>query len=122
VFYIILKLSEMMIMYRFVNNAIVFLGTAVILILCIGSYLGADTFSDMSKAAVEALPFGAYLWEAYTVIFDPSYAQNATQTLAQSISLKILDYVGEFAKLMISWFKYICQIVTTYDLLKLDFS
>ena len=93
-------------MSKYVNNAIFFLCTAAILVLCIGSYLGANTIGDISKAAVEALPFGGYLWDAYSVLFVPSSAQNATQVVTQPISLTVLGFVEELVKLMIAWLIY----------------
>lgn len=91
---------------KYVNNAIMFLCTAVILVLCIGSYLGANTIEDISKAIVEALPFGAYLWEIYSLYFDSQYAENTVQTFTQSAIITIKDFIGELVKLVIAWFAY----------------
>lgn len=93
-------------MSKYVNNAIVFLTNAVILVLCIGTYLGADTISDISKEIVEALPFGKYAWEMYSMFNNPSYAQSTTQIFNQSVLFTIRDFFQELAKLTASWFIY----------------
>lgn len=91
---------------KYVNNAISFLCMAFILVACIGSYMGADTFTEISQKFVEALPFGNYIWHGYTLYNDSDYTQETVNLIKQSVLMNIRDLVGEMVKVVITWFVY----------------
>ncbi|GEM_PF-6546938 len=52
-------------MHKYLSNALLYLSTVIILLICLGAYFGVNSAEEFSQLAVSMLPFGKKLWEIY---------------------------------------------------------
>ena len=92
-------------MSKYVSNALFFLCTLAVLVLCFGEYIGADTISDITKEAICALPFGNYIWEAYLTLFE-SVEYSTLQIISKLLPDSFNAFTNEMTHLIITWLIY----------------
>ena len=92
-------------MSKYVSNALFFLCTLAVLVLCFGEYIGANTISDITKEAICALPFGDYIWEAYLTLFE-STEYTKLQIISKLLPDTFHAFTNEITHLIITWLIY----------------